>query len=131
VPCELGWGRGVLERLELRSSLAYYSASGVWVALYADPVVRADGGDDPDRDAGHSTDIATRSRALIQLSYTANVAGAVLGTALPLLLIELMGFRGTLWVGAACNVAIAVARSHYPGIPETNLWLRVWNRRRN
>jgi MFS family permease len=40
--------------------------------------------------------------------YTANVAGAALGTALPLLLIELMGFRGTLWVGAACNVAIAV-----------------------
>jgi len=40
--------------------------------------------------------------------YTANVAGAVWGTAMPLLLIELMGFRGTLWVGAACNGAIAV-----------------------
>ena len=41
--------------------------------------------------------------------YTANVAGAVIGTVLPLLLIELLGFHGTLWVGAACNVVIAAA----------------------
>jgi len=38
----------------------------------------------------------------------ANVAGAVVGTVLPLVLIELLGFRGTLSVGAACNVLIAV-----------------------
>src|SRR5712691_12103978 len=41
--------------------------------------------------------------------YTANVAGAVVGTALPLLLIELLGFHRTLWVGAACNLSIATA----------------------
>jgi spermidine synthase len=40
--------------------------------------------------------------------YMANVAGAVVGTALPLVLIELLGFHGTLRVGAACNVLIAV-----------------------
>jgi spermidine synthase len=38
----------------------------------------------------------------------ANVGGAVVGTALPLILIELLGFHGTLRVGAACNVLIAV-----------------------
>src|SRR5208337_4182075 len=41
--------------------------------------------------------------------YTANVAGAVAGTTLPLLLIELLGFHGTLRVGAASNGLIAVA----------------------
>ncbi len=40
--------------------------------------------------------------------YMANVAGAVAGTALPLLLIELLGFHRTLRVGAACNGLIAV-----------------------
>src|ERR1700680_1637387 len=40
--------------------------------------------------------------------YTANVAGAVVGTALPLSLIELLGFHGTLRVGSAFNVLIAV-----------------------
>ena len=33
VPYELEWGRSILERLELASSPAYYSASGVWVAF--------------------------------------------------------------------------------------------------
>src|ERR1700686_2606550 len=32
VPYELGWGRSILERLDLSSSTAYYSASGIWVA---------------------------------------------------------------------------------------------------
>jgi MFS family permease len=41
--------------------------------------------------------------------YSANVAGAVIGTVLPLLLIELFGFHRTLWVGAACNGGIAAA----------------------
>jgi spermidine synthase len=39
--------------------------------------------------------------------YMANVAGAVVGTGLPLILIELLGFHGTLNVGAACNFLIA------------------------
>src|SRR5260370_41507865 len=39
---------------------------------------------------------------------TGNVAGALAATALPLFLIELLGFRRTLKAGAACNVVIAI-----------------------
>src|SRR5580698_1550408 len=41
--------------------------------------------------------------------YTANVAGAVFGTVLPLFLIELFGFHRTLQIGAACNLLIAAS----------------------
>ena len=41
--------------------------------------------------------------------YMANVAGAVTGTIIPLFLIELLGFHGTLKVGAACNCLIALS----------------------
>ncbi len=109
VPYELGWGRSILERLELPSSPAYYSASGVWVACTLVPWCALMGatipvgmraiGETRPREAGRS----------FSYLYTANVAGAVVGTALPLLLIELLGFHGTLWVGAACNVSIAMA----------------------
>jgi spermidine synthase len=108
VPYELGWGRSILERLDLSSSLAYYSASGLWAACTLVPWcalmgttipvgMRAIGQTHP-REAGRS----------FSYLYTANVAGAVAGTALPLLLIELLGFHGTLRVGAACNGLIAV-----------------------
>jgi spermidine synthase len=41
--------------------------------------------------------------------YLANVIGAMLGTLLSaLVLIELLGFRHTLWVAAACNVLIGL-----------------------
>jgi len=109
VPYELGWGRSILERLEVASSPAYYSASGVWVAFTLVPWCALMGATIPvgmrairemrPREAGRS----------FSYLYTANVAGAVVGTALPLLLIELLGFHGTLWVGAACNVSIATA----------------------
>jgi spermidine synthase len=109
VPYELGWGRSLLERLELGSSLAYYSASGVWVACTLVPWCALMGATIPvGMRAIRQTlpDDAARSFSSL---YTANVAGAVVGTMLPLLLIELLGFHGTLWAGAACNAAIATA----------------------
>ena len=109
VPYELGWGRGVLERLELGSSLAYYSASGVWVACTLVPWCALMGATIPvGMRAIRQTLPGDASRSFSSL-YTANVAGAVIGTVLPLLLIEMLGFHGTLWVGAACNAAIATA----------------------
>jgi spermidine synthase len=39
--------------------------------------------------------------------YLANVLGAVLGASIPLLLIEALGFRGTLRVGAGLNLLLA------------------------
>ncbi len=109
VPYELGWGRSILERLELSSSPAYYSASGVWVACTLIPWCALMGATIPvGMRAIRETMPREAGRSFSSL-YTANVAGAVVGTALPLLLIELLGFRGTLWVGAACNGVIAIA----------------------
>ena len=56
VPYELRWGGRLMERLDLSSSVAYYCISGVWVALYVDSVVRADGSNHPRRDASDSAD---------------------------------------------------------------------------
>ena len=109
VPYELGWGRSVLERLELGSSLAYYSASGVWVGCTLVPWCALMGATIPvGMRAIRQTLPGDAARSFSSL-YTANVAGAVIGTMLPLLLIELLGFHGTLWVGAACNAGIATA----------------------
>jgi spermidine synthase len=55
------------------------------------------------------------SKRSFSFLYTANVAGAVIGTALPLVLIELYGFHGTLRIGVLCNAAIAVTASVIAG----------------
>ena len=108
VPYELGWGRSILERLELSSSPAYYSASGVWVACTLIPWCALMGATIPVGMRAIRQSRAHEAGRSFSYLYTANVAGAVVGTALPLLLIELLGFRGTLWVGAACNGVIAI-----------------------
>src|SRR5215469_5529887 len=41
--------------------------------------------------------------------YLANVVGATAGAIIPLFLIELYGFRGTLKIGAVCNCALAIS----------------------
>jgi spermidine synthase len=96
VPYQLRLGHRVLERLGSTSSAEYYVVSGIWVALTIPVAMLAIGRAFP-RECSRS----------FSYLYTANVAGAFLGTALPLILIELLGFRGTLRVGAACNVLIA------------------------
>ena len=109
VPSELGWGRSILERLQLSSSPAYYSASGVWVACTLVPWCALMGATIPIGMRAIRQTLPRESGRSFSSLYTANVAGAVIGTELPLLLIELLGFHGTLWVGAACNGAIAAA----------------------
>jgi len=109
VPFELGWGRSILERLQLSSSPAYYSASGVWVACTLVPWCALMGATIPVGMRSIRQTLPRESSRSFSSLYTANVAGAVVGTMLPLLLIELLGFHGTLWVGAACNGVIATA----------------------
>ena len=109
VPYELGWGRGVLERMELASSPAYYVASGLWVSCTLIPWCMLMGATIPvGMRAIRQTQPREAGRSFSSL-YMANVGGAVVGTELPLLLIELLGFHGTLRVGAACNCVIAAA----------------------
>ena len=108
VPYELLLGHNLLERMGSTSSAGYYLFSGIWVALTLMPWCALMGATIPVAMlAIHRMypDSASRSFSFL---YTANVAGAVAGTALPLLLIESLGFHGTLRAGAACNAGIAI-----------------------
>ena len=108
VPYELHLGHGILERLGSTSSAAYYLVSGIWVALTLIPWCTLMGATIPVAMLAIRRMFPQESSRSFSYLYMANVAGAVVGTALPLVLIELLGFHGTLSVGAACNVLIAV-----------------------
>ena len=108
VPYELRLGHGILERLGSTSSAEYYLVSGIWVALTLIPWCTLMGATIPVAMLAIRRVFPGESSRSFSYLYMANVAGAVMGTALPLILIELLGFRGTLSVGAACNVLIAV-----------------------
>jgi spermidine synthase len=108
VPYELRLGHRILERLGSTSSAEYYVASGIWVALTLIPWCTLMGATIPVAMLSIRRTFPRESSRSFSYLYMANVAGAVVGTALPLILIELLGFRGTLRVGAACNVLIAV-----------------------
>ena len=109
VPYQLTWGRTLLERLGVSSSAGYYLASAVWVGLSLIPWCACMGATIP------LAMLAIRSRGEGQSErsfsylYAANVLGATVGTIIPLLLIELRGFRGTLRVGAVLNVLLAAS----------------------
>jgi len=108
VPYELHLGHGLLERLGSTSSADYYVVSGIWVALALIPWCALMGATIPIGMLAIESMFPHESSRSFSFLYTANVAGAVAGTALPLLLIEMLGFHGTLKVGAACNVIITV-----------------------
>lgn len=108
VPYQLRLGHRVLERLGSTSSAEYYVVSGIWVALTLIPWCTLMGATIPVAMLAIGRVFPRECSRSFSYLYMANVAGAFLGTALPLILIELLGFRGTLSVGAACNVLIAV-----------------------
>lgn len=115
VPYELRLGRNILERLGSTSSAGYYFVSAVWVALALIPWCALMGATIPVAMLAIKRRFAKESSRSFSYLYMANVGGAVIGTAAPLLLIELLGFHGTLKVGAACNGLIfllALAVSH-------------------
>jgi len=107
-PYELRLGHNILQRLGSTSSAEYYLVSGIWVALTLIPWCALMGATIPVGMLAIGRVFPTESSRSFSFLYTANVAGAVVGTVLPLFLIELLGFHGTLRVGAACNVAIAI-----------------------
>lgn len=109
VPHELLWGRSLLERTGLASSLAYYLVSGIWVALTLIPWCALMGATIPVAMLAIRNDFSQESPRSFSFLYLSNVLGAVAGATLPLLLIELVGFHGTLKIGALCNVFIALS----------------------
>jgi spermidine synthase len=109
VPYELALGRSLLERTGVSSSWGYYVASGTWVAFTLVPWCACMGATIPLAMLAIRSRYADQAPRSFSYLYTANVLGATLGTVLPLLLIELRGFRGTLKVGAVLNVLLAAA----------------------
>jgi spermidine synthase len=107
VPYELTVGRTLLERLGVSSSAGYYVASGVWVGLSLIPWCACMGATIPLAMLAIRTRDAGQSQRSFSYLYAANVLGATVGTIIPLFLIELRGFRGTLRVGAILNVLLA------------------------
>ena len=109
VPWGLVWGRRVLEHAGLSSSLGYYVVAGLWVALTLLPWCALMGATVPIGMQAIRQTIPRESGRSFSYLYTANVAGAIAGTVVPLFLIEMLGFRGTLKVGTACNCLIAAS----------------------
>jgi spermidine synthase len=109
VPWELAWGRNLLAHFSLASPAAYYLASGVWMALTLVPWCACMGATIPFAMLAIANGIPRESQRSFSYLYLANVVGAALGSTLPLLLIEIYGFHGTLKIGSALNAVLAVS----------------------
>ena len=107
VPRQLQLGRTLLERASLSSSSAYYFASGIWIALTLIPWCACMGATIPVAMQAIRKDFKDEAQKSFSFLYLANVLGAAAGTTIPLLLIELYGFHGTLKIGAALNIFLA------------------------
>jgi spermidine synthase len=112
VPAELVWGHRLLETLADRaavSSIAYYVIAGLWLAATMVPFCACMGATIPVAMFAIRKQQPEGAGRSFSFLYLANVLGAVLGSFLPLLLIEPYGFHKTLLIGAALNATIAVS----------------------
>ncbi len=117
VPLELRAGRWVLEHVGSSLSLSsggYYVAAGLWVALTLVPWCACMGATIPlamfaiRRSRAWASPGQASSRQSFSFLYLANVMGALAGTVIPLVLIELWGFNRTLQTGMVINIAICL-----------------------
>jgi spermidine synthase len=109
VPLELLAGRWVLEHVGNSLSLSsggYYVAAGIWLAFTLIPWCSCMGATIPLAMHAIRSNKNLESKRSFSFLYLANVLGAVAGALVPLLLIELWGFSGTLEVGTVLNIAI-------------------------
>ncbi len=109
VPYELSWGRRILQSMGVSSSWGYYSIAGLWVGCTMIPWCALMGATIPVAMRAIGQTLPREATRSFSYLYMANVMGAVAGTILPLFLIELLGFRGTLSFGTLCNSLIALA----------------------
>jgi spermidine synthase len=109
VPLELRWGRGLLEQMGNRwalSSSTYYLAAGIGLALTLIPWCACMGATIPVAMSAIRNEHGLKSQRSFSFLYLANVLGAIAGATLPLLLIELWGFKATLRAGMLVNLAL-------------------------
>ena len=109
VPLELLTGRLVLEHVGNSLSLSstgYYIAAGIWLACSLVPWCACMGATIPLGMFAIRSDKRLESRRSFSFLYLANVMGAVAGALIPLLIIEIFGFTGTLRFGMVLNLAV-------------------------
>jgi predicted membrane-bound spermidine synthase len=109
VPIELKWGQKLLEHVSLHSSFSYYLACGMWIGLAFIPWCTLMGATIPLAMFAIRGSLQHESSRSFSFLYLANVLGAVAGTIVPLVLVELFGFRGTLSCAAAMNFLLAAS----------------------
>ena len=112
VPLELLLGRWLLERVGNSLSLSssgYYVAAGIWLACSLIPWCACMGATIPLGMFAIRSDKHLESRRSFSFLYLANVLGAVAGALIPLLLIEVFGFSGTLRFGMLLNFLVCGA----------------------
>jgi predicted membrane-bound spermidine synthase len=107
VPREFALGRTLLAGLGLNSSWAYYLGSGVWIALTLVPWCAFIGATIPVAMVAIRASFPREAQRSFSYLYLANVCGAVAGASVPVLLIEICGFHGTLKIGAVLNTLLA------------------------
>jgi spermidine synthase len=109
VPFELNWGHRILEHSGMSSSAGFYWLAGLWVTLALLPWGALMGATVPMGMEAIRQTLPDESQHSFSYLYLSNVTGAIVGTLVPLLLIELLGFHGTLKVGSVLNVLIALS----------------------
>jgi spermidine synthase len=112
VPLQLTWGSRLLENMAgrvLLSSGIYYLISAAWLGMVLVPWCACMGATIPLAMFSIRNDTRYEARRSFSFLYLANVLGAVVGAIVPLFLIELYGFRGTLRVGVILNFTIAAS----------------------
>jgi spermidine synthase len=120
VPVELLWGGRLLEQLGSRlpqSSSTYYLAVGTGLAFTLIPWCACMGATIPVAMSAIRVDQGPKSQRSFSFLYLANVLGAIAGATLPLLVIEIWGFRTTLHAALLVNLilfATALALSVQP-----------------
>ena len=112
VPSQLAWGAALLATTGQGvdwNSASYYLASGGWVTLTLLPYTICMGATFPLAMAAMRRSPDNGARRAFSFLYLANVLGAAAGTlAAGFVLIELLGFRRTLYVAATFNALLAV-----------------------
>jgi hypothetical protein len=109
VPYQLRWGRDVLHHVSAFTSVGYYMVSGAWIALTLVPWCACMGATIPIGMAVIRSSFEQHSRRSFSYFYLANVLGAVIGSFLPLFVIERYGFHGTLRIGVLLNVSLGLS----------------------
>jgi spermidine synthase len=122
VPAELVFGHRLLEAAAAStalSSAAYYLASGACLALTIIPWCACMGATIPLAMFAIRSDSRYETRRSFSFLYLSNVLGAVLGSFIPLFFVELVGFHGTLRIGALLNALIAASAFAITLLPQT------------